>query len=67
MGEAGNTNKLARSNDRAETQRLYLIRDYRGKSGNPTNYIKIPVISEKVKIVEIQTGRKKTHKKRVVK
>jgi hypothetical protein len=65
--EAGSTARPSLRHDKeSDSQQIYLIRDYRAKGGEPTNYIKVPMISENVKIVEIHTKRKKVHKKRVV-
>jgi hypothetical protein len=37
----------------ANSQEIYLIRDYKtkGKKSSPSNFIKVPVLSENVKIV----------------
>ena len=48
----------------SQVQQIYLIRDFQKKKGPPTNYIKIPLSSESVKIVELQTERKKKKKSR---
>jgi hypothetical protein len=47
-------------------QHLFVVRDYRSKATPPSDYIKVPLASEDVKIVEINTGRKHgTSRKRV--
>ena len=46
-----------------EKQYIYLIRDYRKHQRTPTNYIKIPLNTENIEIVEVHTQKKKKRKK----
>lgn len=54
-----------RAHNQPQVQEIYLIRDYGLKKTAPTNYIKVPVFSENIKIVEINTKRRRDQKKRV--
>jgi hypothetical protein len=51
LKEAETTPRPSKDLREIDSQEVYLIRDYRKRSTPPTSFIKVPVLSENIKII----------------